>query len=259
MILTKRNPTCVLSCVLVALLALCLWGCGLPPESRTPGANSATTAAHNELANVTSSAVTPKFTISVSPSSGTVLVGKSASAKVTTTIVAGYNHALNLSASNVPAGVTVKFTPTQVPAPGAGASIMAISVASTAAPGTYSIHITATDGSNSATVTLSLKVAPNPEASFQGCWYKSGGHSYQGVEVSAKNPGSYTFYGDLYYGSTCSQWADYMGTGQPVNFGLYGYTFWFTGFPDQKNMSAIYKVGAQKSQCISYASAPNCP
>lgn len=254
MILPKQKTT--LSLVLTAA-ALYLSGCGMPPQ-KVANANSATASSHNEPANANNLAVTPQFTVTVSPSSGIVLAGKSASAKVTTSITAGYNHALALSASNVPAGVTVKFTPTQIAAPGAGTSIMAIAVASTTATGTHSIPITASDGSNSATVTLTLKVAPNPEASFQGCWYNSGGHSYQGVKVSAKNPGSYTFYGDLYYGSTCSQWADYMGTGYPIQFGTYGYTFWFTGFPDQKDMSAIYRVGAQKSQCISYASAPAC-
>lgn len=255
MIIVKRNPVI---CLIFAAAALCLSGCGMPSQSGTLSANSATAGARNELAKVASSATTPPFTVTVSPSSGVILVGKSATAKITTTITTGYSHALNLSASNVPAGVTVKLTPTQIPAPGAGTSSMAITVASTAAPSTYTIHVTATDGSNSATVTLSLTVAPNPEATFQGCWYNSGGHSYQGVKVSANNPGSYTFFGNLYYGSTCSQWADYMGTGQPISFGLYGYTFWFTGFPDQKDMSAIYKVGDQKSKCISYATAPNC-
>lgn len=253
--IVERNP---LSSCLVAAIALCFSGCGMPPQSNTPRPNSATAAAHSELANSGNMTTAAQFKITISPSSGTILVGKSASAKVTTSVAAGYSHALNLSASNIPMGVTVKFTPIQIPAPGAGTSVMALTVASTVAPSTYSIHITASDGSNSATVTLNLIVAPNPEATFQGCWYNSGGHSYQGVKVSANNPGSYTFYGDLYYGSTCSQWADYMGTGYPVNFGPYGYTFWFTGFPDQKDMSAIYRVGAQKSHCISYATAPSC-
>jgi len=247
----------VVLCVLLAAILLGIDGCGLPPH-QTSSTNSATAASRSQSANPGDLSTTSQFTITVSPSSGSILTGKSAVAKITTRIVTGYNHALNLTASNMPTGVSVKFTPAQIPAPGAGSAVMAITVASSAAPGTYFIHIRATDGTNSATVTLTLKVAPNPEATFQGCWYKSGGKNHQGVKVSAKNPGNYTFYGDLYRGSTCSEWADSMGTGQAINFGLYGYYFWFTDFPDQNDMSSIWRVGAQKSQCISYASAPSC-
>ena len=99
---------------------------------------------------------------------------------------------------------------------------------------------------------------PDPKATFKGCWYKTGGKEYQAVEISVKNPGTYHFYANLYYGSTCSKWADDFGNGQLIEFGGFTYTFWFDAFPDRKNMSAIWQVGPDKSACIAYETAPAC-
>jgi hypothetical protein len=97
-----------------------------------------------------------------------------------------------------------------------------------------------------------------PGATFKGCWYKTGGKEYQAANISVKNPGTYPFYANLYYGSTCSQWADDFGNGERIDFGGFGYTFWFDHFPDKKDMSAIWQVGSNKSACIAYENAPLC-
>ncbi len=99
---------------------------------------------------------------------------------------------------------------------------------------------------------------PDAGATFKGCWYKTGGLWYQAVKISVKNPGTYPFYANLYYGSTCSKWADDFGNGELIQFGDYGYTFWFDHFPDKKNMSAIWQVGKDKSACIVYETSPQC-
>ncbi len=154
----------------------------------------------------------------------------------------------------------MKLNPTTIAAPGAGTSTVSITVGSTVKAGSYSIGLKAADGSLSATATLTLKVSSgsDPGATFQGCMYTTGGHKYQAAKVSVKNPGTYPFYANLYYGSTCGQWADDFGNGQQINFGTFDYTFWFDHFPDQPDMSAIWQVGPDKSACISYASAPPC-
>jgi hypothetical protein len=99
----------------------------------------------------------------------------------------------------------------------------------------------------------------NPNATFKGCWMKEGKNHYQAVDVSVGNPGTYPFNGYLYYGTTCnaSDPADWFGYNE-LDFGGFGYTFWFTRFANQKNMSARWYVGSQSSVCVNYETAPNC-
>lgn len=202
------------------------------------------------------------FTVSVSPASITIADGQSGSVKITSKIVTGYSHALELSASNVPGGVSVKFNPAVIPAPGAGSSRVSISVGSSVATGTYSIHLKATDGTTAESMTLILKVAVNPEAMFQGCWYKTNGHRYQGVLVSVANPGTYPLDAELYRGTTCNanDWADEIGFGTDVNFGGFDWIFYFNAFANQSNMSTRWHVGPDTSVCFAYtATTPACP
>lgn len=205
-------------------------------------------------------ATTPPFTVAVQPSTVTVAPGQSGSAKVISKVTTGYNQALRLTVSNVPAGVAVTLTPALIPAPGAGTSKAAITVSSRVVAGTYYIRVTASDGMTSQSARLTLKVAPNPRAAFQGCWYHQNGHRYQGVRISVANPGTYPFDAVLYYGATCnpSNFADEFGFGTPLNFGGFDYIFWFSDFADQSDTSAFWHVGVDKSQCVSYTIAPDC-
>ena len=243
-------------CLCAPAAVLCMIGCGVnvPHEAGSPVASAMS---QNEKKNSQT-----QFTISMSPAKVIVATGKSGTATATTTIANGFNHALQLSATNVPAGVKVTLNPTEISGSGSGTSKVKVTVPATATPGIYSIGLKAADGTLSATSTLKLEVSNsssgNPGANFQGCMYKTGGHAYQAVKVSVKNPGTYNFYANLYYGSTCSQWADNFGNGQLLNFGGFDYTFWFDHFPDQKNMSALWQVGNNVSACIAYASAPPC-
>jgi hypothetical protein len=201
------------------------------------------------------------FTVALQPVGVTRSPGQPASAKVNTTITSGYDHALQLTASNAPAGVSVTFTPSAIPAPGAGTSVASFTVPASIKPGTYSIKITATGGTTAESATLTLKVVNHDAgATFRGCWQKLNGHSYQAAAISVANPGTYPFDADLYFGTTCNpnQQADEFGFGTPLNFGGFGYIFWFTDFADQSNMSAIWHVGTDKSQCVNYEVAPSC-
>jgi hypothetical protein len=100
----------------------------------------------------------------------------------------------------------------------------------------------------------------NPDATFKGCWHKQGRHRYQAVDVTVGKPGTYAFNAILYHGTTCNpnDFADQFGFGQLLNFGGFGYTFWFTDFHDQTDMSALWYVGDENSKCVSYESAPDC-
>ncbi len=98
-------------------------------------------------------------------------------------------------------------------------------------------------------------------AKFLGCWYKQGHKHYQGVYITVTNPGEYPFNADLYYGTTCdpNTQADQFGYGQEIDFGGFGYIFWFTAFANKPDMSAIWQVGSDTSECVDYKTAPLCP
>ncbi|SRR5579871_11894 len=102
--------------------------------------------------------------------------------------------------------------------------------------------------------------ASGPNANFKGCWYREGKNRYQAVDVTVGHPGTYTFNAVLYHGTTCNpkDWADQFGFGEQINFGDSGYIFWFTAFANQADMSALWYVGGQKSQCVNYRTAPSC-
>jgi hypothetical protein len=200
------------------------------------------------------------FTVAVHPSTITIAPGKSGAATVTTSVSAGYDHALTLTVA-VPAGVSMHFDPKVIPAPGAGTSSATVKVPSSGVTGTHAIHVTASDGTTSSKATLTLKVsASNPGATFRGCWQRQNGHSYQGVQFSVADPGTYSFDAVLYYGTSCNpnNWADEFGFGTPLTFGGFEYTFWFTDFADQTDMSALWHVGSDTSQCVNYKIAPTC-
>lgn len=100
----------------------------------------------------------------------------------------------------------------------------------------------------------------NPNATFKGCWYKQGGRRYQAVDISVGTAGTYSFNALLYHGATCNpkDKADQFGYGEPLQLGRGSYTFWFTAFANHPNMSALWYLGDEVSQCISYVDAPDC-
>jgi hypothetical protein len=114
---------------------------------------------HTTTVSLTVTAVaTPDFTISASPSAVSIAKGAAGSSTISTTVSGGFNNAISLSASGVPAGVTVSFSPASIAAPGSGSSTMNITVASTAATGTSAITVTGTGGTTTHTTTVSLTV-----------------------------------------------------------------------------------------------------
>ena len=99
---------------------------------------------------------TAGFSLSASPSSVTVLQGNSGSSTITSTVTGGFNSAVTLTATGQPTGVTVGFSPGSIT--GNGSSTMNITVGASTAPGTYTITVKGTAGSNVQTTTVSLTV-----------------------------------------------------------------------------------------------------
>jgi YVTN family beta-propeller protein len=102
----------------------------------------------------------PGFTLSASPGNITVSQNASGSSTITSAVTGGFNSVIGLSASGLPVGVTVGFSPTSIT--GAGTSNMIVNVASSTALGTYAILVTGTSGGLIQTTTVYLTVIPAP-------------------------------------------------------------------------------------------------
>jgi kumamolisin len=106
----------------------------------------------------------PDFTIAANPGSLTVAPGSNGASSISIGAVSGFSSAVTLSASNLPSGVTVGFSPN--PVNGSGNSNATFTVASGTAAGTYSITITGTSGSLSHSTTVTLTVSGSTKSSY---------------------------------------------------------------------------------------------
>ncbi|HLJ85729.1 MAG TPA: hypothetical protein VKZ53_02845, partial [Candidatus Angelobacter sp.] len=80
---------------------------------------------------------TPDFILSASPTSLSIAQGSSGTTSISSATVGGFNSAVSLSVSGLPAGVTASFNPTSIAAPGSGNSTLTFSAAGTATTGTF--------------------------------------------------------------------------------------------------------------------------
>jgi hypothetical protein len=231
----------------------------------TAGTSVALTANYNNSFAGASLRVNPlkaaKFTLVVQPNSLSLDQGGSASVQVVTTGSAGFNHALQLTLAQPPAGVSASLNPTGIAAPGSGSSQMSVSVDNTVAAGNYPVQVSASDGTTTHAATMNLTVNGSPAGivgPLHGCMFNRNGHKYQAIRFSMNEPGTVAFDAVLYHGATCTQFADEFGFGQMLQLGGLGYIFWFSDFADQPNTSAIWTVGNQTSQCIDYTMVPDC-
>ncbi len=104
------------------------------------------------------------FTLGLAASAVSVKQGSSVMAGVSVSVSGGFNNAVSLSATGVPAGVAASFTPAGMTAPGSGTSTLLLSASPQAAPGNYAVQITATGGG--ATHTQALTVTVLQQAGF---------------------------------------------------------------------------------------------
>jgi uncharacterized membrane protein len=115
---------------------------------------------------VTQVSGSPTFSISAAPSSLTIQQGNQGTSTITTTISGGFNSAISLSASGMPSGVGVSFSPQTIPAPGSGSSTMTITVGSSTPVGTYPITVTGNGGGMQQNTTVTLTVTAQQQPSF---------------------------------------------------------------------------------------------
>jgi len=96
------------------------------------------------------------FSLSASPSSGSVTAGGSATATVGTAVASGSAESVALTASGAPSGATVAFSPS--PVTSGSSSTMTVSTTSATASGSYPITVTGTAASGSHSTTYTLTV-----------------------------------------------------------------------------------------------------
>lgn len=114
---------------------------------------------HSTTVSLTvSTTATPDFALSASPSSVSVAAGGTGTSTISTTVSGGFNSAISLSATGLPAGVTAAFNPTSIAAPGSGSSTLTFTASSTATAGTSTITINASGGGISHSTSVSLTI-----------------------------------------------------------------------------------------------------
>ncbi|MFF5214061.1 S8 family serine peptidase [Micromonospora sp. NPDC000442] len=113
----------------------------------------------NQLLYVVNGSTPPPtndFSVSVSPTSGSVTAGSSASATVSTATTNGSAQSVSLSASGLPSGATASFSPATVTS--GGSSTLTISTSASTPAGTYTVTVTGTAASGTRSATYSLTV-----------------------------------------------------------------------------------------------------
>jgi hypothetical protein len=103
---------------------------------------------------------TPDFSIESSVKTLTVTQGQTGSVTVTVLSLRGYNQAVNVTAIDLPPGVTAKSTPSAVVP--SGTSSVSITVSFTSPVGNHTITILGVSGSLSHKVSFQLLVTPSP-------------------------------------------------------------------------------------------------
>lgn len=100
--------------------------------------------------------LSPDFSVSVSPSSGTVVQGGSTNYTTTVTALNGYTGTVNLSVSGFGSGGSGAFSPTSIT--NSGTSTLTASTTASATTGTYTLTITGSDGTHTHSTTATFIV-----------------------------------------------------------------------------------------------------
>lgn len=136
---------------------------GLAPATTYQYSISARDAAGNSsgpspTVRVDTPASADSFSVAVSPGAIAVSAGSLGSTTVTTAVVAASAVPLTLTASGMPAGALLSFSPPSITS--GGASVVTIGTSATTPVGTVTITITATGSGVSHSATISLTVNP---------------------------------------------------------------------------------------------------
>ncbi len=101
------------------------------------------------------------FSIAASPTSGSAVVGSPATSTISTTTTSGSPQTVGFTATGLPSGTTVGFSPSSVTS--GGSSLMTLTPSSATPAGTYPVTVTGTGTgtSNSTSFSLTVNTAPS--------------------------------------------------------------------------------------------------
>ncbi|HZF13575.1 MAG TPA: hypothetical protein VFE33_32680 [Thermoanaerobaculia bacterium] len=150
---------------------------------------------------------TPDFALAVSPTAVSAAQGTSGTTTVSTTVSGGFNSAVSLAASGVPAGATATFSPTSIAAPGSGSSTLTLA-AGTATAGNYTVTVTGTGGGKTHTATVSFTVTSGTvQQLLQNPGFESGNTIWVATASVITNSTS-----EAAHGGSWKAWLDGYGT-----------------------------------------------
>jgi hypothetical protein len=108
------------------------------------------------------------FSVALSPASGSVAAGGTATSTVKTAVTAGNAQGLSLSVAGAPSGVTATLSPTSVTA--GGSATLTLKASSSVVNGSYPLTVTAKAGSTTHTATYTLTVTGGSSACTAQPW-----------------------------------------------------------------------------------------
>jgi hypothetical protein len=170
------------------------------------------------------------FSISDSPTSGSVTAGSGTSTTVSTAVTSGSAQTVSFSASGLPSGATATFSPSSVTA--GGSSTLSISTSSSTPTGTYSVTITGTGSSATHTATFALTVS-----SASGCT----------AAQKITNPGFES--GSTGWSATSGVIGQYGSSGEPTHSGTWD--AWLDGY-GQSHTDTLSQSVTIPSGCTTY-------
>jgi hypothetical protein len=122
----------------------------------------------NEI-EIYTSAASPSFTLSASPSTQSVTAGSNTSYTISAEPVNGFTGSVSLTVSGLPTGASGTFSPSSI-AGGSGSSTLNLSTTSSTAAGTYTLTVTGTSGSltEKTNATLTVTSSTSSCAAYTG-------------------------------------------------------------------------------------------
>ena len=151
------------------------------------------------------------FSVSLSPTSGSVTAGSAVSTTVSTATTAGTAQTVTFSASGLPTGASASFSPASVTS--GASSTLTISTSASTPSGTYPVTITGTATSGAKTTTYTLTV----NGTGGGC---------TGAGQKLGNPGFES--GNTVWTATTGVIGQYGSSGQPTHGGTWN--AWMDGY-----------------------------
>jgi PKD repeat protein len=149
----------------------------------------------------------PDFAVAVPGGAMTAAQGASAATVVATAVSGGFNAAIALSVSGLPAGVSATFAPATIAAPGAGSATLTLAASAAAPIGTYTVTVVGTGAATIRSATVSFTVAPylpvpvtiysdGFEGAFPGVWHvrHSGANAWWGSSTYRAFAGTHSVY-----------------------------------------------------------------